>query len=39
MRELTNQLFDISKSESLPPANPADIKQKFHEKQKLEEER
>jgi hypothetical protein len=35
--ELTNQLFDLSKSESIPPADvPADIKQKFQ--QKLEEE-
>jgi hypothetical protein len=36
---LTNQLFDIAKSESIPPAEiPGLIKQKFEEKQRLEEQ-
>ena len=37
--DLTNQLFDISKSESIPPAEvPVPIKQKLEEKQRLEEQ-
>jgi len=36
--DLTNQLFDISKSESIPPVEvPLCIKQKFDDKQKVEE--
>jgi hypothetical protein len=36
---LTNQLFDIAKSESIPPAEvPGVIKQKLEEKQRIEEE-
>ena len=37
--DLTNQLFDIAKSESIPPAEVPDyIKQKLEEKQRLEEQ-
>jgi hypothetical protein len=37
--DLTNQLFDITKSESIPPAEvPGCIKQKLKEKQQLEEQ-
>jgi hypothetical protein len=37
--DLTNQLFDISKSESIPPAEvPAYVKQKIEEKQTYEEQ-
>nr|MDQ6864837.1 hypothetical protein [Thermoproteota archaeon] len=37
--ELTNQLFDVSKSESIPPAEvPGRIKQKLVEKQRLEDQ-
>jgi hypothetical protein len=36
--DLTNQLFDIAKSESIPPAEiPGHINQKLEEKQRLEE--
>ena len=37
--DFTNQLFDIAKSESIPPAEIPDIiKQKLEEKQKLEKQ-
>jgi hypothetical protein len=37
--DLTNQLFDIAKSESIPPAEiPSHINQKLEEKQKLEKQ-
>jgi hypothetical protein len=37
--DLTNQLFDIAKSESIPPAEVPDYtKQKLEEKQRLEEQ-
>ena len=37
--DLANQLFDIAKSESIPPAEvPLYTKQKFEEKQRLEEQ-
>jgi hypothetical protein len=37
--DLTNQLFDIAKSESIPPAEvPLDTKLKLEEKQRLEEQ-
>ena len=37
--DLTNQLFDISKSESIPPAEvPTRINQKLEEEQRLEEQ-
>src|SRR2546428_9445212 len=37
--DLTTQLFDVSKSESIPPAEvPGRIKQKLEEKQRLEEQ-
>jgi hypothetical protein len=37
--DLTNRLFDISKSESIPPAEvPAYVKQKIEEKQTYEEQ-
>ncbi len=37
--DLTNQLFDIAKSESIPPVDvPIYIKQKLEEKQRLEEQ-